>query len=72
MKKITRVALGITSAALLTFGLIGMAQLDAGNKVRLHHGNSAIEINVSIQSLDAHLAHGDFIHTDDYTCACGY
>ena len=68
MKKITRVSLGLVTAGLLTFGLIGVSQITANNKVKLHHGNKII--SVSTNALNSHLNHGDLVHRGGGNCIC--
>ena len=66
MKNTTKLLLAIASVSLLTFGVIGIAQLNAGNKVTLHHGSKIIK--VSVNSVSAHLNHGDVLHLGEGQC----
>ena len=67
MKKHLRITFGMTVIGAFTFGLIGMSNLNANNKVKLHHGSKVIE--VSINAADKHLEHGDLVHKEE-RCAC--
>ena len=68
MKKTLKVAFGLIAISAFTFGLANM-DLNAGNKIKVHHGSSAIEISISTSALNAHLAHGDEIHKEDGGCS---
>jgi len=61
MKRITKIALTTLAIAALTFGVIGLIESNAGNKVKLHHGNQVI--SVSTNAVAAHMSHGDTLHT---------